>query len=223
MAQGPMKHEDAVKIMAVEQYLLDEMAPEEREAFEEHYFECAICADELKAASSFASNAKAIFAASEASPKTPLVLEQKPKSSWFGWLRPQTAALAFAGVAIVSLGVVATLWHQINQYSSPRIVDSSFLRGQTRGTAPVIQAVAGGPVLLTFDLPEVQASRLRYLVESSDGKVIFELSGNSPGSGEPVNLFIPKLDLPAGNYSVRVRAEGGADGPDLARYPFQLK
>ncbi len=30
--------------MATERYLLDEMNDAEREAFEEHYFDCAVCA-----------------------------------------------------------------------------------------------------------------------------------------------------------------------------------
>jgi hypothetical protein len=43
-----MTHEQAVAKQAAERYLLDEMPELERFAFEEHYFACAICAEDVK-------------------------------------------------------------------------------------------------------------------------------------------------------------------------------
>ena len=37
-----MNHVEAVKTLAIERYLLEEMTPEERDAFEEHFFSCAV-------------------------------------------------------------------------------------------------------------------------------------------------------------------------------------
>ena len=44
-----MDHEAAVQQMVVEQYLLDELAPELRDEFEEHLFDCAECSLDLRA------------------------------------------------------------------------------------------------------------------------------------------------------------------------------
>ena len=39
-----MTHSEAVQQMAAERYLLDELAPDVRDAFEEHMFDCQECA-----------------------------------------------------------------------------------------------------------------------------------------------------------------------------------
>ena len=39
-----MDHSEAVRLMATERYLLGEMSPDVREAFEGHLFECEECA-----------------------------------------------------------------------------------------------------------------------------------------------------------------------------------
>lgn len=226
---GPMRHEEAVKNLAVEQYLLGEMPAAEREAFEEHYFECTICADELRTAATFASDVKAIFAANPEAlaidVETPVrprpVVQTRPGWNWLSWLQPQAAAFALAGITVISLGAITTLWRQVDQLSSPRIVNTAVLQGQTRGTAPVLNAPAGASVLLKFDLPDISASRLHYLVESSSGAIVYEISQDAPPLGEQVNLLIPKLNLPEGAYRLLVRAEGA--GQDLAQYPFQVR
>ena len=56
-----MDHDQAIKQRAAERYLLDELSPEERNHFEEHYFMCVQCADDVRAAFAFRDNAKAVF------------------------------------------------------------------------------------------------------------------------------------------------------------------
>ena len=43
-----MTHEQAVSTLAAGRYLLDEMPEPERETFEEHYFSCAECAEDVR-------------------------------------------------------------------------------------------------------------------------------------------------------------------------------
>jgi len=44
-----MTHDEAVTDGATERYILEEMSDEEREEFEKHYFDCAVCAEDVKA------------------------------------------------------------------------------------------------------------------------------------------------------------------------------
>ncbi len=53
-----MEHNEAVQQMAVERYLLDELTPELREAFEEHVFDCQECTLDLRAGVAFVEEAK---------------------------------------------------------------------------------------------------------------------------------------------------------------------
>ena len=57
-----MTHQEAVDTLATERYLLDEMSDENRQTFEEHYFECETCADDLRVATAMLQGAKAGFA-----------------------------------------------------------------------------------------------------------------------------------------------------------------
>ncbi|HEY6351193.1 MAG TPA: hypothetical protein VI636_17455 [Candidatus Angelobacter sp.] len=44
-----MNHEFAIGSKAAERYVLGEMNEAERDAYEEHFFSCAVCAEEVKA------------------------------------------------------------------------------------------------------------------------------------------------------------------------------
>ena len=53
-----MDHTEAVQLMATERYLLGELSAEQREAFEEHFFECYECALDVRAEAAFIKEAK---------------------------------------------------------------------------------------------------------------------------------------------------------------------
>jgi anti-sigma factor RsiW len=50
-----------LRLHAAEKYLLGELAPEVREQFEEHYFECEACANDVKAGAAFIDGARVLF------------------------------------------------------------------------------------------------------------------------------------------------------------------
>ena len=53
-----MNHSEAVEQMASERYLLNELTPDARDAFEEHVFDCPECALDLRAGTLFVHEAK---------------------------------------------------------------------------------------------------------------------------------------------------------------------
>jgi uncharacterized protein CbrC (UPF0167 family) len=232
-----MEHERAVQNLAVECYLLGEMSPGEREAFEEHYFECAICAEDVRAAAQFIEDAKDVFAGRREAGAPVRAQEVAVRAhagwDWRGWLRPQIAAVAIAGFAVVAgvetFSTIPGLRRQVNEFESPRIVKSIFLRPVTRGDAAVVRAAEGEPVVLVFDPPDdpelLPRSPLRSIVKSADGRVVFELRGEAPAPGEQIILSVPRFDLPPGNYTLIVQAAGSSAkaGQELGQYPFKLE
>src|SRR3954453_2088787 len=56
-----MDHETAVQTGATERYLLGELTGEDRDRFEEHFFICPECSEDVRALTVFAANAKAVF------------------------------------------------------------------------------------------------------------------------------------------------------------------
>ncbi len=228
-----MEHQRAVENLAVEAYLLGEMAPAEREAFEQHYFECSVCADDLRSASRFVSEMKEVLAADRRQPAVPGKPHPTRTGSgwaWLAWLRPQIAAAAIVFLAVVagveSLSTIPGLRRQVDEASAPRIVQPQTLRPQTRGTPVTLNVARGEPVVLTLDLPEIAPSpastALRFSVKNG-GRTLLEIRGGPVQPGEPVILSIPKLDLPAGRYDLVAETAPANGGQELARYPFELK
>ena len=224
-----MEHEQAVQNLAVESYLLGEMNAEQQEDFESHYFECVVCADDLRAATQFIGDAKDILA-SESTRRMPVpsASEQRSGSRWIHWLTPQFAAAAIALLVVVA-GIesltIPSLERRLADAGAPKIVNPTYLRPQTRGAPATLQTASGEPAVFIFDLPESVPSALQYVLKSADGRTIFRTSGRAPGRSEPATLSIPKLELPDGSYTLIVEAVAANDqeGESLGSYPFEIK
>src|SRR5436189_6090277 len=62
MERNLMDHDQAVKSQVCEKYLLGELSPELRNAFEEHYFSCVECAMQLRTAAELIGASQQILA-----------------------------------------------------------------------------------------------------------------------------------------------------------------
>jgi hypothetical protein len=243
-----MEHQQAVQNLAVESYLLGEMSPPERDAFEEHFFECSLCGEDVRAAAQFMEDARKILGAripgEEAGADDRLTSRPLPGSSqtakkpgegrtpgWLVWLKPQFAAPALAVllllVGLQSLRIIPDLRRQLEEAGAPQVVTSVVLRRAVRGDSTKLAAPAGATVALTLDLPEppAKATPLQFIIESADGKEALRVSGMAPEPGTSVNLLIPHLDFPSGTYIVvaELTAKSGTHGQELGRFPFHLE
>ena len=61
-----MTHQEALDTLASERYLLNEMSDHDRNAFEEHFFDCEVCADDLRVGAAMLQGARAGFAGTTA-------------------------------------------------------------------------------------------------------------------------------------------------------------
>ena len=73
-----MNHQDAMQLMAVEKYLLNELPPQVRDDFEAHYFDCPECAADLRATDAFLNAAKAELKAASLSRPAPVHDAKRP-------------------------------------------------------------------------------------------------------------------------------------------------
>jgi|SRR5712671_3366699 len=239
-----MEHQRAVQNLAVESYLLGDMSPRERDAFEEHFFECSLCGDDLRAAARFMEDARVILgerAEAESRLKIGRPLPHSPhlqKSpggwrtpGWLIWLKPQFAAPALAALLVVvsiqSLRIIPNLQRQAEEAFAPRVTASIVLRRAVRGDSTALSVPAGSAVLLTMDLPEAPAKStpLQFIIESADGKERLRVQGIAPEPGRSVNLMIPRLDIEPGTYTVvaELAKSPGTRGKELGRFPFRLE
>ncbi len=95
-----MDHLEAKRLHASEKYVLGELSAEQRDAYEEHYFDCAECAEDVKATLTFVSAGREVFR-EEPVPaySAPKELARRPR--WASWLRPLIAVPAVAVLLLV--------------------------------------------------------------------------------------------------------------------------
>jgi len=237
-----MDHKQAVETMAVEKYLLDEFDSGNREAFEEHYFACHECAEELKATTAFLERGRELFAhdpmsivdlvpESTLTDKLPEITAAEPnrsaspdKKDWFGWLRPAFAvpamALLLLVVAVQNLYQVPALEHAMN---APEVLPSAYLPvGSMKGDEHVVVARQGEQFLLTIDLADnSDAARSVELYDvAGQKKWSLAIPENAPKGS--LTLRMPG-NLAAGSYSLAVNAGSGGAEEGGSRYPFTLQ
>jgi hypothetical protein len=220
-----MDHEEAVRALVVEKYLLDELTPEEREEFEEHFFECASCAADVKAAFVFSANARAAF-------EHPAPARNRNRiAAWFGAMRP-AYALAAAGVFLVllayqSLFRIPRLEAELRQFSAPQAYPAFFLHAAARGDDQAVEASRTARFIgLSVDAPPGQSSP-QYVCDLADqsGRTVFSVAVAAPAlPGTPLNVLIPGSALQPGHYTLILRSgSGGAEGSELNRYSFNVQ
>ena len=230
-----MQHQDAIRTHAAERYVLGEMAPAEREAYEEHYFACAACADELSATVTFVDNAAAVASSGPGTATRARRQEAPatmPRERW--WRRlltaPPSGLVPALGAAVVVLVAVAAyqgfavipgLRQQLQDFDAAQSVPTVAMRTAARGAGPVLTV---GPqhayVVLQADLlPAAGVSRYTAALSSANGREQFRTSVPAPALGMPVTLLVPVRDLAPGDYTLVFREDGGAEA---GRFIFTL-
>jgi hypothetical protein len=210
-----MKHSEAVEQMAAERYLLDELAPDARDAFEEHVFDCPECALDLRAGTAFVQEAKVQLPTIPGTSRLAKAVEsvKKPRLR-FSWWRPAFVAPAFAALLLVVLFQNAVTFPALRTAASqPRLVPVAPLRPATRGASHfTVTADRARGVALQVNLPfeSGQAPAVSYSFDLIDpqGKTAFSQSAaaapRDPGADETFSLFIPGSRLRNGTYSLNV-------------------
>lgn len=208
-----MNHNEATTSMAAERYLLNELTPEEREAFEQHVFDCPECALDLRAGSAFITEAKAQLP--ELVTQSPVKAAQpaKPakKSGWSSWLQPTFAVPVFAGLlAFIAYQNISVIPGLETAARAPRIVHSTAMHIGTRGSAPTaILADRTEGLALSIELPQSSAySSFVFALYDPNGKQVWthSVSGSAPDSGDDgnVSLLIPGAGLREGSYILAI-------------------
>jgi hypothetical protein len=210
-----MTHADAIRTLAVERYLLDEMPEIERFAFEDHFFDCVECADDLRAGSTMRKAVKADLLPPQPSrPATisPVIARRRWNSS---------VVLPWAAAAMLALAVgYQSLAPARNGSLQISVLTPVTVRPDSRGALPTVP-IAGGAEAVTLAL-EVEApagSDLTYVLRSSAGARIAEGRITAPPAGTPLLLLVPVWTLtPSTQYSLAV--QGAADGQPIGEYRF---
>src|SRR5438045_5921984 len=94
-----MDHTEALRLQAAEKYVLGELSQPLRDEYEEHYFECRECAEELKTTVAFVDSARGILR-TEVPAQAEAQTARARTAGWFAWLRPAFAVPVFAALLL---------------------------------------------------------------------------------------------------------------------------
>ncbi len=210
-----MTHADAVRTLAVERYLLEEMPEIERYAFEEHYFDCADCADGLRAGSAMRKAVKEGLLPDEAGRGTvPLAAPATAKRSWNPSVLVPWAAAAVLAMAVGYQALVPATRLPVQALTSVT------LRPESRGALPTVR-LEGDAVALTLDVYAPAGAELRYVLQTSSGDRVAEGKLSTSTAGAPLLLLVPVWTLtPSTQYSLAV--QGATDGRTIGEYRFAV-
>jgi hypothetical protein len=210
-----MDHQEAVNTLASERYLLGEMTDAERDSFEEHYFSCAECTEDLITGDKMRAGAQAGLIRSVQAP-------QARRRPWrLAIVVPWAAAASLALLAGFESSRAESLNHGL---TSPMTISPATLRPATRGQELTVPAPAGGVVALAVDLGGSRFDGgLKYEIRSETGGVVGRGEAASPAPGAPLLLVIPSsLFRSSGRYLLTLRsAAGGA--PEAGEYRFAVQ
>jgi hypothetical protein len=214
-----MTHEQALATFASERYLLDEMSGPERATFEEHYFSCAECADDVRAGALMRDGARAGLMNER--PRTNNVTDMASADRRMRTVdvRPwyRSAAIPWAAAAALALvaGYQTFVARPGRSISQPMALAPVTLRPASRGQEPKV-TVASDSMFATLAVDvssTVSGRQLTYAIQTASGAVVASGTVEGPQPGAPLLLLVPSAEVAPGRYVLLI-----ADG----EYPFEV-
>jgi hypothetical protein len=240
-----LKHEEIEQRGLVEAYVRRKLAPEDCAAFEEHYFQCGKCFDEVQVVGKFVAGVK--HAA-----RTGL-LDPEPRPERRTWWMPALAFATASAVVFASVLAFVVLFRQpareaqlqqalsqarASQARVAELEQRAALDAGPEANVPVVILTASRSAdapnrvqlgsesrraLLWIDVPaSPPGTRFGLTLSTSDGrfaKTIHDLERNSSGA---LAASLPAADLPAGAYHVRLFHEK-SPGQTIEEYRLNVE
>jgi hypothetical protein len=219
-----MDHETAIQLQAAERYVLDEFSPEQRADFEEHFFSCPGCADEVRSATILAANAKAVLQQAAESNTGKAAVERPNPWNRFFW--PLTASAALNLVLLAGFGVAR--W-QPGQHPGgaiePQFYHSYGVPAASRSTVSSFMLPAGSRFFgARFDLmPGQRFESFEYQILDSAGASRSGRALPSPGGeNSELELAVPVASLGPGEYVLVLSGREQGQLTEIARARFSI-
>jgi len=223
-----MDHETVAQTKMTERYLLNELDPQARDEFEEHFFECAECALDVQTASLFIENSKVVLGetSADAAAASTVPVPAVPRDR-FPWLRPALVAPILAMLlTVVAYQNLVTYPRLKSAANSPQVLPWASINIGTYGSSePAITAAPGKGFLVLVRIPP-DGGYVRYSADiySPSGKLEWSLTIPAATGQDQWPIAVPGADRQPGTYLIAVRGIA-ADGTskEMGQGSFELK
>jgi hypothetical protein len=218
-----MDHNQAVQLQAAVKYVLGELPQVQRDEYEEHYFDCAECAVDIKALATFADTTREVLRQEKEKQFAKNLVPARG-----GWLRLFQPAVAIPAMAVLLLMlgyqsfVSVPHWKTLaTQSAAPRLLPMfSLITANTRSSDSLAFRVRSGePFGLYLDVPTdaaYQAYLLRLVDPKDQSRILRALSyeeaqktqvvevnpGQSPGAYQIVVLGLRNNETDPGKAAI---------------------
>jgi hypothetical protein len=241
-----MDHDTVVRQKTTERYLLDELDPQARDEFEQHYFECQDCALDVHAGAMFVEHTKVVLAEKPALDTNLLPAPAPVKPGWLAWLRPGLRPIYAAPVLALLLAVIG--YQNLVTYplmrassNSPRILPFASVNVGTWGSGGSIVTARPGEGFLLFVRIPPDGSYSSYTAELRNPSDKVEWSLAIPVAASPDRwtqdraiqdrtiqdqwpIQVPGADRKPGSYNLVVRGvTATGESKEVGRASFELQ
>lgn len=220
-----MDHETAIRTNAVDRYLLGDLSTDERQEFEEHFFSCGECSEDLHAGAILVDNSRALLREEflDPVPASPGATPHHPGWSLRWSYFPLAASFALAAVVgYQNLKVIPEYRHEMAANVGAVAPPHFDLRPAVRGAVSAI-SLAKGTRFFEIQAEEVEPAAGGYdcSVEDAQGRVRARFRAPGVASGDKLNVLMDSRQIAPGQHMLVVHR--AADGTEIGRYPFSVE
>jgi putative zinc finger protein len=231
MAQ--MDHNETIQLQAAVKYVLGELSPAQREEYEEHYFDCAECAVDIKALATFADTTRELLRRER---ETQRVAELAPaRGGWLSWLQPLVAVPAMAALLLI-----IAYQNTVTLPKAREEATSSEAQLFVTSRAPKMIVVRSGEELAKFTVRPNESLPLKfdftptptadaYVCQLKDeaGHTVLQLRVPGRFTDKELELPVPANRVKPGKYTLVFTADPGATGQptnnEVLRFSFAIE
>ncbi len=230
-----MDHHEAITMMASERYLLGDLNPELRDAYEEHLFDCPECASDVRSGMMFIDHAKAVLPSMVADmqpaqsimPIKPAATQKNWFSSFSAWLRPALLVPAFAALlAVIAYQNIVTYPALQTAANEPRLLPWTTLHNATRGGHQVIVADRrqGGALIINVPQDTIYPTYTFDLYDSDGKRVWTKTAASTANPDASWSLWIPGGIFTEGSYKLAIQGvTSGGESVPVEQSTFDLQ
>jgi hypothetical protein len=182
------QHQQAIRTLAAERYMLGQMTDAERETFEEHYFNCRFCVEDIKGIDLMSR-----------------VARQQPKPQPVPKWRPMNVApWAIAASLAGALTLQPMLMHTapVTQLAEVPYATDAPLKSEGRGVAAAAMKLPAGQRIIQYleIAHDPQYTQYRWSLRADEAKSLASGTLTPEQTNEPIPLLLGPL--PAGSYEL---------------------
>jgi Putative zinc-finger len=227
-----MNHQDALREMTVERYLLGELTGESLDRFEDHLFECQECAIDVKLGATFIDAARTELRA----PQRVAATRTDSSPGWISWFTsPWVLGPALATCLLVlSFQLFIVQPHLKNEVAraevptllSPLVLANAGARGDS---IPEISAPEHGSFVVSLDVPTNGGfSAYRCSLNAPDGSLLWQTTISPEQARDAILIHVPTDKAKEGVNTFLIQgipanSSSGGTLEDLTRYRFLIK